>query len=87
MNVGSGMWSKKLSQQIGATFPSWENQDSFGGTSIQGYKGWQVHAIPENNFWVINEKCDGSDGRAAASYPADSGLNPAVSGSYEMFFF
>ena len=28
--------------------------------------------------------CDGSDGRAAASYPADSGSNPAVSGSYEI---
>ena len=26
-------------------------------------------------------KCDGSDGRAAASYPKDQGLNLAVSGS------
>ena len=31
-------------------------------------------------------RCDGSDGRAAASYPMDLGSNPAVSGSYEIAF-
>ena len=29
-------------------------------------------------------RCNGSDGRVAASYPADPGSNPAVSGSYEI---
>ena len=39
------------------------------------------------SFYVrLLVKCDGSDGRAAASYPEDPGLNLAVSGSYEIVF-
>ena len=36
------------------------------------------------SFNCLTRKCDGSDGRAAASYPADPGSNPTVSGSYEI---
>ena len=38
------------------------------------------------NHWLtaINKSCDSSDGRAAASYPADQGSNFAVSCSNEI---
>ena len=39
------------------------------------------------SFKCLTRKCDGSDGRAAVSYPEDPGSNPTVSGSYENVFF
>ena len=35
-------------------------------------------------FHPLPFRCDGSDGRVAASYPADPGSNPAISSSYEI---
>ena len=47
---------------------------------------WVIKIFKDEMVESPVQSSDGSVGRAAASYPADQGSNPAVSGSYEIIF-